>query len=1137
MPENISKHTLGLTQLQSGQGIPNHNADKGSLYIDVLTTDYYKNTDGLNTWVLLVSGDYLPLSGGTVTGETVFTSGITANTISEVDYIDFKTTPSVPSPTGGTLYFDSTENALSYKPVTNQNDVTVNIGQENLIRIYNDLGYQINNGQVLHITGATLGIPTVALANASKLGTGFTESLAQSSGVATHDIPSEEFGFMTNFGIVRDLNTSGFTPGQELFLSDTIDGGITNDPNSIAFTSRISTLGWCLSTSSTSGKIYVKIENENPLQSLTQQELNVLVGNTISTGAYFYTGATTASTTTINVSPMRGWIVYNTGSQYATNPLVLNIYYSGGTNLGLTGLTSSFDTYLLVNSGGTLYQTNSFPSPEERRLNIFLGRVVHPNKTTILNVEQTVDYDVSPLSSLRDLWVPIKIINEGVVPSSNGVSLTFKTSSGTFWGNGIGFPTNELNPNSITVPGYIPASFYYTTQTGGTFTAKTTTVDTTKYDVGGVAVNVPGNGNYTTQRIYMSQSGVIRLQYGQEYYSTLAKAIAAIPSETFVVNPDNSIDCTLIGLLTVKDGTSNLSNVDDAVFTFVSKFGENLGGTAGISTTTLQQAYNNSTNPEITTNLTLGGIQFKGGTGTNTDNNIIIENNSGTVTGFWRADGSLSATSITGTSANINGNLTVTGNTTIGLGLTANTVSASTYYNLPYVTGGTATYTGVSGSILLTYNTGQTFTVTGLTDEKTTGGTYSNGVYIFTTNSGNTYQVSSTTTYSAGIISGSTGWLNNSGEINLPAVKVALFNNSNNIEPIFVYDIPSGTTGFGGIPSLTNNSTNYVVIEYNGGSPRYNVYINDTSNDSDVVLSYIVYRLNTVIHVLEFGNYGAGLANKLNDRLVMTDRFGWESGVSLGLSGSTGIVTLSSGVVWNGSYRQSLDGVNSQDDFFFKNYHVSSAWTYNITGDTINNTYYDNLINIVSGTTGKYLVNYYYRGQETNDHLYEVYSQAEYDSVNEAEGAPNPTLPELITSHAFLVGRIIVQVGQTTGLTQTAFSTVFLPSGYASSSGFHNDLLGIDGGTAGQYYHLNQLQYNNVAYQNSGNTFTQNQIINASLSANTITINNTPNFNNQNTQILTRNSTNGNIEYSDSSSANIFNYGLANAMVNLNFLT
>ena len=601
------------------------------------------------------SGDYLPLSGGTVYGETFFTSGITSNAI-YTDYIDFNTNPIVPLVTGGTLYFDSNENALSYKPITNQNDVTVNLGQESLIRIYNDLSTTILNGQVLHITGATSGVPTVALANASNLGVVFTESLAQSSGVATHDIPSGEYGFMTNFGVVRDLNTTAFTVGQEVFLSDTIDGGLTNDPNNIAFTSRISTVGYCLESNATTGKILVVITNENPLQSLTQQEVNVLLGNTISTGAYFYTGATTASTTTINVSPMRGWIVYNTGPTYATNPLVLNIYYSGGTNLPVTGLTSSSDTYLLVNSGGTLYQTNTYPTPQERRQNIFLGRVVHPNKTTILNVEQSVDYDVSPLSSLRDLWVPIKIINEGVVPSPNGANLTFKTSSGTFWGNGIGFPTDELNPNAITVPGYLPASFYYTTQTGGTFTVTTTTVNTLNYDVNGIITPIPGSGNYSTQRIYMSQSGVIRLQYGQNYYSTLAKAIAAIPSETFVVNPDNSIDCILIGLLTVKDGTGDLSDTDDAVFTFVSKFGEILGGTAGISTTTLQQAYNNSVNPEITTNTTLGSVQFRSGTGSDTDKNISIENNSGIETAFIRADGYGKFTTLSATTIGASGN-------------------------------------------------------------------------------------------------------------------------------------------------------------------------------------------------------------------------------------------------------------------------------------------------------------------------------------------------------------------------------------------------------------------------------------------------------------------------------------------------
>lgn len=69
MSENLSKHTLGLTQLQSGQGSPSHVALKGSLYIDVLTSEYYKNTDGNVGW--------LPLVVSATTGFDTYVTGFT----------------------------------------------------------------------------------------------------------------------------------------------------------------------------------------------------------------------------------------------------------------------------------------------------------------------------------------------------------------------------------------------------------------------------------------------------------------------------------------------------------------------------------------------------------------------------------------------------------------------------------------------------------------------------------------------------------------------------------------------------------------------------------------------------------------------------------------------------------------------------------------------------------------------------------------------------------------------------------------------------------------------------------------------------------------------------------------------------
>lgn len=92
---------------------------------------------------------------------------------------------------------------------------------------------------------------------------------------------------------------------------------------------------------------------------------------------------------------------------------------------------------------------------------------------------------------------------------------------------------------------------------------------------------------------------------------------------------------------------------------------------------------------------------------------------------------------------------TVTGNTVFNLGLSANTISATTYQNLPIdirVTGGTYS----NGSVTFTNNTGGTFNVTGFytgttdNDRYVTGFTYSSNTFTILDNSGNTFDATFT---------------------------------------------------------------------------------------------------------------------------------------------------------------------------------------------------------------------------------------------------------------------------------------------------------------------------------------------------------------------------------------------------------
>ena len=196
MSNNLSKHTLGLTDLQSGQGAPIHQAPLGTFYIDVSTSEYYKNTDGNTNWVTLATGSGGTFTGGTVTGATIFTNGLTANTISATTYYNLPTDISVTGAsysnntftftnnTGGT--FDTLFNVLT--GVTVNGNVSIS-------------GSSLPNGYALSVTGDTNFVGDVYVTgdltyNGNLLVTGGT---VVQSGLTANTIYTDYIDFNTAF--------------------------------------------------------------------------------------------------------------------------------------------------------------------------------------------------------------------------------------------------------------------------------------------------------------------------------------------------------------------------------------------------------------------------------------------------------------------------------------------------------------------------------------------------------------------------------------------------------------------------------------------------------------------------------------------------------------------------------------------------------------------------------------------------------------------------------------------------------------------------------------------------------------------------------------------------------------------------
>ena len=136
-----------------------------------------------------------------------------------LESIQFDTANSA-SPQEGALCWNTNDGTLQIGMPGG--DVALQIGQEFLVKAKNTSGSAIGNGKVVYFSGSTGANPEIALADADD----YTKSLTAFA-VTTESIADNQFGYVTIFGLVRDVNTESFSGGDILYLSKTA-GEFTN---------------------------------------------------------------------------------------------------------------------------------------------------------------------------------------------------------------------------------------------------------------------------------------------------------------------------------------------------------------------------------------------------------------------------------------------------------------------------------------------------------------------------------------------------------------------------------------------------------------------------------------------------------------------------------------------------------------------------------------------------------------------------------------------------------------------------------------------------------------------------------------------------------------------------------------------
>lgn len=264
-----------LNAIDFSRSYNDREAERGKFVkLNMSNSDTGYPTDGRGKYALLTycvnptvsAGNYLLLTGGKMYGDI----DINYNDLLNVKTIQWDLTAS-PAPQEGQLAWNDDDGTLDLGLAGG--NVNLQIGQEEVLRAKNVNG-NINNGTVVYITSADgpAGRPTVGIADSTN-----ANKSKRVVGVATEDINTNQQGYITTHGIVREIDTSTIPIGSEVWLgpSGSLLSAVPDHPDASV------QIGYCLNSHATQGTIYVNPETTPDIHDLHNVNVNSAFTNDV----------------------------------------------------------------------------------------------------------------------------------------------------------------------------------------------------------------------------------------------------------------------------------------------------------------------------------------------------------------------------------------------------------------------------------------------------------------------------------------------------------------------------------------------------------------------------------------------------------------------------------------------------------------------------------------------------------------------------------------------------------------------------------------------------------------------------------------------------------------------------------------